>query len=255
MSKRFLVRAGAIQGSQALLEGSEAHHLLHVMRLKEGDPVVLFDGTGLSYQGIIGRTSSKKVWVSIQSKTQDPPSGLKILLLCAVPRHGKMDAIVEKLTELGVDAIGAILTERTVPRWEASQREARLKRWQRISHEACKQSGGNTLPRLLGIFHFKEALALRRPEAVGIFLSPRAEMPLVEALPDPIGGDLFLLVGPEGGWSEKEEAIAKGSGWHPAALWDRTLKVDTACLAAVSIIQSKVACLGRLERPTSSSGG
>ena len=246
MSKRFLIKSEALKGSRAVLEGSEAHHLLRVMRLKQGEPVVLFDGKGTLYEGVIERTSQEKVWISIQSLTKGSPSPLKILLLCAVPRHGKMDTIVEKLTELGVDGIGAVLTERTVPRWDASQKKARLSRWERIGREASKQSGGNRLPRILGVLSFQEAVELRENPSLGVLLSPRAESSLTEILPTPLTGELFLLVGPEGGWSEREEAMATDAGWRPATLWDRTLKVDTACIAAVSIVQSKVACLGRL---------
>ncbi len=238
MSKRFLVETDALKGSEAVLEGPEAHHLLRVMRMKGGDPVVLFDGKGTSCQGTIQRISREKVWISIRSLAREPSPNLKILFLCAVPRHGKIDTIVEKLTELGVHAIGAVLTDRTVPRWDSSEKGAKRARWQRISQEASKQSGGNSLPRVLGVFSFQEALTLRGKESLGIFLTPKAKASLPEILPPSLRGELFLLVGPEGGWSPREEAMATEAGWQAAALWDRTLKVDTASIASVSIIQS-----------------
>ena len=238
MSKRFLISKRAISGTEALLEGAEAHHLLHVMRLSEGDAVELFDGEGGAYRGIIRQVLGKRVWVSLSTTVQGAPDSLRIFLLCAALRHGKMDAIIGQVTELGVSGIGVVTSDRSQPRWDLSQQKEKQARWRRIAQEACKQSGGNHLPEILGVFPFEEALRLRDKMVPGFFLSPRAARTLPQALTNPLKGPVYLLVGPEGGWSPREEAMAEEAGWQPVSLWERILKVDTACVAAVSIIQS-----------------
>ena len=112
---RFFIPQDCIKANTALVTGKEAHHILNVMRLKKGDSVQFFDGTGKLYQGKIFDTQTRELKLEIESVHQDSPlSNLEITLVQALPKKNKMDYIVEKSTELGIDVIVPLQTSRTI---------------------------------------------------------------------------------------------------------------------------------------------
>lgn len=234
MVRRFYLTPADIQENQAILRGREAHHATRVMRLKVGQPLTLFDGKGQVYQGVIREISKGEVFVSLMECIAEDRKETRITVACGIPKQLRMERIVEKLTEVGVEAIFPIATERTVPRMKGKE-EAKLKRWKRIATEAAKQCGASRLPDIPQVFCFSELLRLAPAYNLALFLDP-AGRPLKDCLKEKKGERIIVAVGPEGGWSGKELEEAKSAGWATVSLGGHILKTDTASLAIVFIL-------------------
>lgn len=243
MTRRFFVAPEAVQKTKAVLRGSEAHHALRVMRMKKGDRITLFDGRGHEYAGVIQNLAQKEVTVSIEQEEGVRGERPILHVACAVPRLFRMEGIVEKMTELGVGSILPFISERTVPRITKEAGAKKLARWRRIAAEAAKQSERATLPEIPNILTFEEILSLGPKKELALFLAPEAP-PIRQTLERQPVLEAILAVGPEGGWSSQEEKKAEASGWTVCSLGKQILKVDTACIAAVSILhyESSRAC-------------
>jgi len=235
MSKRFYLSPADIHAGEAVLRGKEAHHVAHVMRMKVGEPLTLFDGKGRQYEGVIREILKQEVAVSLHAPMEEDRRGISISVACALPRHSRMEQVIEKLTEIGVAAILPLSTERTVPRVEGEREEKKLARWRRIATEASKQCGAARLPEISNVYSFSEVLDRSSEYDLAILLSPEGS-PLRDYLRAKEANKVILLVGPEGGWSEREIVAAKKAGWVSVSLGRQILKVDTACIAASSIL-------------------
>ena len=149
-----------ISGNTAVIQDAESlHHLRDVLRLKPGDNVSLFDSEGNEYCGKIASQDSKQAVVNITGCRKAPLRKHKITFACAIPKKSLMDDIVDQLTQLGVDAIIPLETERVVVKIEGN-RESRLERWKKIARSAAEQSRRNTVPEIPGILGLKEVLSL-----------------------------------------------------------------------------------------------
>lgn len=235
MSKRFYLSPEDIQGGEAMLHGEEAHHVVHVMRMKVGERLILFDGEGREYQGVIREILKKEVAVSLHASAEEDPKRVSITVACALPRHSRIEQVIEKLTEIGVAAILPLSTERTILKIEGDREEKKLARWRRIATEAAKQSGAMRLPEISKVCSFSEVLGCSSEYDLAILLCPEGS-PLRECLGAKKINKVILLVGPEGGWSERELEAATKRGWKSVSLGKNILKVDTACLVAASIL-------------------
>ena len=235
MPERFYLAPQDIRGDEGVLRGKEAHHAVRVMRVKVGEPLTLFDGNGHEYQGRIREILKGKVAVLLEECVSEDPQGIAVTVACALPKRLRMETIVEKLTELRVKAILPIFAERTVPRIRREEEAKKISRLQRIAAEAAKQCGASRLPEISKFFSFSEALALAPAYDLALFLDPEGS-PLRECLKGKTAKRVLMAVGPEGGWSPNELGEARQAGWAPVSLGKSLLKVDTASLAAVSIL-------------------
>ena len=157
---RFYIPKEFVNGNKIIVSGEEAHHILDVMRLKKLDNIVTFDGTGKEYTGIIRDMKGGLLEIEVIN-TKDiglDKSGVKIMLIQALPKKDKMDYIVEKATELGVSSIIPVTTARTIPVWDDSKKSAHLERWQKIAREASKQCGRVNIPAIDTARSFKEVI-------------------------------------------------------------------------------------------------
>lgn len=235
MSERFYLAPEDIQGNVAVLRGREAHHAVKVMRLKVGESLTLFDGEGHEYRGRIREILKKEVTISLEERREESRGGISVTVACALPKRLRMESVIEKLTELGVAAILPLSTERTVPRVGEGEETKKILRFKQIAAEAAKQCGASRLPDIGRIFSFSELIRSVASYDLALFLDPQGP-PLRGCLDGKRVKKVIVAVGPEGGWSEKEVAAARGAGWILASLGKRILKVDTASLAAVSIL-------------------
>jgi len=238
--RRFFIDEKAIKGDGVIIGGEEAHHIRDVIRLKVGDRFLGFDGTGRAYTLCI-----KKITDAIEAQIEKVSTAdakmPKILLACAVPKKNKMDYIIEKAAELGVSDIIPMITERTVVKFDDGDRQARQKRWGRISIEASKQCGRDTLPIIHSVMKFKDAIT--KAEDLGY---KKKIMPCLcegrkyvdEALLNEVE-QVAVFIGPEGDFSNKEIGYAKGSGFELVSLGPLVLKVDTACIFTISLIHGR----------------
>lgn len=225
-------------GPQAklLLEGNPARHLTQVLRLGPGAEAVLFNGNGREYRTRILRVDQAGALVEVESVSEpaaEPP--LQIHLGIGISKGERMDWVMQKSVELGVAALTPLRTERTVVKLTGSRLERRIRHWQGVVIAACEQSGRRSLPTLRPEAALSEWL---NAQAGGrrLMLDHRADSSLRE-MPPPTDPQVLLLVGPEGGLSAQERALAASHGFQGVRLGPRILRTETAPLAALTAIQ------------------
>ncbi|HCO22081.1 MAG: hypothetical protein CME31_25160 [Gimesia sp.] len=226
---------GSFDVDQLLLDGSEAHHLLHVLRMQAGDTVLVFNGTGAEAEGVISKTSRKTVEVQVtarhaaQAKSQTP-----LILATAVPKGDRFRWLVEKAAELGVTKLVPLLTRRS----SVDPGENRLKKLQQTIVSAAKQSGQIQLMELAEVQKWDE------------FLSEISQTECRLLIADPAGSgvDFFrsgekrespvvILIGPEGGFTPDELQSAQEKGAKSVRLSEGILRIETAAILFAGLIR------------------
>ena len=232
---RVYVDAALTPGAQLALAGSAANHVLRVLRLRAGAELTLFNGSGGEYSARIAATKGSAVSVAVgEFRAIERESPLTLTLAHGVSRSERMDLVVQKATELGVSRLVPVLTERSVVRLPTGQAERKLSHWRAIAIGACEQCGRNRLPDI----EAPAALADYVKHGNGttrLLLSPVSATSLTDA-PRP-GDAITVLVGPEGGLTELEQAAAVAGGFTPVRLGPRVLRTETAAIAAVALLQ------------------
>lgn len=217
------------------LEPEPSHYLSRVLRLGVGDPLVLFDGNGGQYPAQIIDVSKKKVQVKTGAREAlENESTLRIHLGIALSRGERMDWVVQKATELGVDALTPLITERTGVKLTAERAEKRLKHLQQIAISACEQCGRNTLPIIHPLTQI--SMWLSSTTAQRKFVLHHRAQPIGVETQAPTS--VALLIGPEGGLSDEEIAAAEQADFSSLRLGPRVLRTETAPLAAIAVLQS-----------------
>ena len=200
------------------------------------DPVTLFDGLGGEWTAVI--TGASKRVVSLRLLAFDPverESTLRITLVQALATSDKMDFIVQKNVELGISAIQPIATERATLKLAGERARKRVMHWQAIAQAACEQCGRNRVPVVAELVTLEAWLAMPT-DGVRLILHPEAKSSLVESADTT--QPLVIVVGPEGGFSDKEIALAARHGVKPVRFGPRVLRAETAGLAAVAAINA-----------------
>ena len=240
---RIFVEAPLAAGASVTLAEAATQHLVRVLRLGVGDPVVLFNGDGRDYPAELTGVARKGAGARVLSHgvPAAAESPLRITLGQALARGEKMDWILQKATELGVAAIVPLLSERTEVRLDAERTDRRLAHWRGVLSAACEQSGRAVLPSLAAPLPL-ERFAAEAGDAARLVLDPEAGARLSE-LPPGLPA-LTLAVGPEGGWSERERDALRVAGFTGLRLGPRVLRTETAGIAAVSALQALLGDLG-----------
>jgi 16S rRNA (uracil1498-N3)-methyltransferase len=219
------------------LTGAEAHHCTHVLRLRTGDTLQVFDGTGNSVDCRIAATKKDVVPLTSLHRSSTPPLRCRLTLAQAVPKKN-MDLIVQKATELGVAKIVPLITERTVV--QVTEASRKLERWREIALESCKQCGNNWLPEISA------------PQTLPVFLPTSGEfdLKLVAALQQDARSlksiltakatSALILIGPEGDFTPSEYELARAAGCLPLSLGSLVLRADTAALYTLSILHHEL---------------
>jgi 16S rRNA (uracil1498-N3)-methyltransferase len=235
---RFYCPVELSPGSHVELPPQAAHHAARVLRLRDGEAVILFNGNGAEYPARITHTGKQDVSVEILGK--DIPareSPLNITLAQAISAGEKMDFTLQKAVELGVSAIQPLAAARSVVRLKDDRAEKRVQHWQSVVVSACEQSGRNLVPKVAPIATLPNWLADQEAgQMAGLILSPLAELTLRD-LPRPVGA-ITLLVGPEGGLTPEEIAMARQHHFTEVRLGPRVLRTETAALATLSAMQA-----------------
>jgi len=238
--RRFKVEKERIQGREAVIEDpGQMGHIRRVLRLKAGDPLILFDGEGKECHAVLSSLSSRRITLTLLKEpspvTSESP--LRVILGLGLLKSSKFDWVIQKVTELGVSEIVPFYSFRVVPRWEESKARAKQSRWDKIASEAAKQCRRARIPRIHPLCSFEETLAMDFAGAGKIFLweEERAGT-LKDALAD-AASVIYALVGPEGGFSENEALRAREAGFFPIRLGPRILRAETAGIVIVSLLQ------------------
>lgn len=218
-----------------VLEPEPSQHLTRVLRLKVGDSVTLFDGSGGAYPCNITAADKKNVQVLTGSRLQQEcESPLGIHLGIAVSRGERMDWIVQKSTELGVRSLTPLSTEHTGVKLPGDRAAKKIQHWQQIAISACEQCGRNRVPTIHPLQTLDSWLGSTVAERKFV-LHHRTDS---NARAGEAPASIALLVGPEGGLSESEIETAEQAGYVSLRLGPRVLRTETAPLAAIAILQS-----------------
>jgi 16S rRNA (uracil1498-N3)-methyltransferase len=220
------------------IEGSAARHLSSALRMKVGQEITLFNGQGGEYAAELTEVGKNRVSAKVvEHRDIHRESALKLHLAIGVSRGERMDLIVQKATELGVTEITPLFTERTEVKLSGERLDKKIRHWQQVAISACEQCQRNLVPVINSPATPDQWLHLsgQNSDALKLVLHHRTEKRLSE---HQAVSDVCLLVGPEGGLSDREIEAAIGNGFQPLALGPRVLRTETAPLAAISIIQS-----------------
>lgn len=225
MSNRFFSPSVSDSGS-TVLDGSEAHHLIHVLRAKVGDEVELFNGRGRVVHCQVSAVSKREVRCEILSATQEAPPERIITLVCAVPKGDRFDWLIEKATELGVSRFVPLVTERSI----VEPRETKLDKIRSAVIAACKQSGRSYLMEIAPLTTWSDALKINSPGERRLIAHPAEKNSNLSDFSS-VNQPVTVLIGPEGGFTELEIQTAIAAGIEPIRLGRQILRIETAAIA------------------------
>ncbi len=225
-----LPEMGSVRLPEAL-----AHHATRVLRLRDGDAVVLFDGHGGEVPARLQGQGREWFAVLGEARAVDRESPLELVLVQALASGDKMDWIVQKAVELGARAVVPVEAERSVLRLSGERAARRVEHWRQVAVAACEQCGRDRVPEVAPLTGLRDYLAAARG-ATRLLLDPAHGAPLA-GLPPPAGA-LHFLIGPEGGWSEPELAACRAADCIPVGLGPRVLRTETAGLAVLAAAQA-----------------
>jgi len=237
---RFFSPSSNISADKIIIgDKDQAHHIKNVLKLKPGEKAVVFDENSNEYNCVICELKDK---VRLDIKNKIPVSGndeeIKLTIACAIPKKAKFDDIVDKLTQLGVEAIIPLDTERVVVRLDKDKVQLRLARWKKIALSAAKQSQRRNVPAVKPLATMKEVL--EGPEKYDLKLIPTlsgGRKRLKDVFRQIKPKNILVFIGPEGDFTGAEVALAKEAGCVPVSLGDLVLRVDTAAIAVASFIR------------------
>lgn len=240
---RFYLPPEQCRGPSLRLEGREAHHALHVLRLKHGDRVTVLDGLGSILLCEVENTTKDSLALTVAEKKFTPALPCPLTLLVAVPKGKIIEDIIQKAVELGVQRIVPLLTTRVVIQINGAEAEAKRVKWQQVAIEAIKQCGAAWLPRV------------EKPQTISEFLAlgETVELPLVGSLQTKrrhprewilefqrehgrLPASASVWIGPEGDFTPAELQAIEASGARPITLGELTLRVETAAIYCLSFL-------------------
>ena len=222
-------------GTDTALDQRSCHYLANVLRMKAGMRLIAFNGSGLEYDGELKALSKKSGGISIgQGNNPGTESSLHTTLGIGLSRGERMDYVIQKSTELGVSVIQPLFTENCEVRLDEKRLEKRMQHWAQTSISACEQCCRVVLPVIQKPLQLADWLN-NLPTSDALFLLDRDQTGSLADREQPDA--LTLLVGPEGGFSEQEKTLALGKGFSGINLGSRTLRTETAPIAALGVCQ------------------
>ena len=226
-------------GSELEIDAEKTHYLSRVLRLRVGDTIVIFNGTGAQFSASIAVLQKSRAMLAVHDAlAAATESRFKLHLAQGISRGERMDFAVQKATELGVKRITPLLTEHGVVKLAAERAEKRRQHWQKVATSACEQSGRVRLPLVDAPARLDTWLAAKTQHAdTDILLKPGATEGLASI--DVPATKVCLLIGPEGGFSEAEYAMAEAAGFQAVSFGPRVLRTETAAVAALAVLQAR----------------
>ena len=215
----------AVKPGEMLLDTPLAHYLQSVLRLRVGAQVTVFDGTGLEATASLIATQPATLKVAQPQRVLEPAPMVTVAL--AIPKGGRSDWAIEKLSELGVSHIIWVQCERSVV--QTKPQANKQARWTRLATAASRQSGRSQVPTITGPVSFDSVLGLQYQQRW--IAAPEGDRP---AFAEPPPDSAVILVGPEGGFTSQELAAAQQAGYNPVRLGSRTLRIETAAIVGAA---------------------
>jgi 16S rRNA (uracil1498-N3)-methyltransferase len=224
-----------IKGKEIIItQPAQVHQISRVLRLKPGKVIILFDGSGVEYHTKIKRISSQKIeTVLIKQTKPNKESKIKLILNLALLKKNHLEWALQKGTELGVAGFNLLISQRTIVRQLSS---TKLRRFQKIIEEAAEQCGAVKIPYLKGPFYFEDLITQSfGANDLKLIASPQAQNYL-RSYRFSSSKIIYLIIGPEGGFSPEELKMAQRYDWQPIKLSSRILRAETAALLGASLI-------------------
>jgi 16S rRNA (uracil1498-N3)-methyltransferase len=249
MTARLYVDPARLASGSLRVDGADFRYLARVLRLREGDPVTLFDGQGheapARIAAIDADAAALELSVDAVAAAARDPRRLPITLLIALLKGEKMDLVVQKATELGVERLVPVAAARSVVHLDAARGAARVARWRKIAREAARQCDRADTPEIASIAGFAEALRLPAEGAFRVIFHEGARAAsLRAALPAAPPRAAVVAVGPEGGFDAREIDAAEQAGFAVVGFGPRILRAETAAIAAISVVGYALGDLG-----------
>ena len=223
-----------------ILDEFSSHHALRVMRVKVDDFLVLFNGDGFEYRGRVSDFNKKTINIEILSKEKNNnESPININLFQSISSNEKMDMVIQKATELGVNSIQPIFSSRSTIKLSLDRTKKRLMHWRQVSISACEQSGRSKIPTIKSPIGFDQvSKEIKTTNSLNLVLHPDSQQPSSN-LPHEYSGDINIFIGPEGGFNQEEVSFLKKQNCINIQLGPRILRTETAPLAIIAILQYK----------------
>jgi 16S rRNA (uracil1498-N3)-methyltransferase len=247
MHRFYVPPSGCGEGTITLPE-REAHHALHVLRLRLGDVVVVLDGTGNEYRCEVSNLARKTIQLAVRQRNSKPRPACQITLVQAVPKGKLFDSIVQKATELGVSCVVPLLTERVVRQFDDDKSESKVDHWRSIAIESIKQCGSVWLPRIETPISVTDFLGRREKFELSLIASLDADSrhPSVwfrgfrERTKKTNPESICIWVGPEGDFTSAELSAVKSAGAFPITLGPVVLRSETAAVYCLSVVNYEI---------------
>ena len=222
-------------GSQCQLDDNAANHVGRVLRMQAGQALQLFNGDGQDYRATITEAGKKHVQVEVQEAAEnETESPLRVVLAQTLSKGDRMDYAVQKAVEMGVSEIVPLTTERCDVKLKGDREDKRLRHWQQVAISAAEQCGRARVPEIQPVMTVQQWLEHARACDLRLVLHHRTERSL-NTLEKP--SSIALMIGPEGGLTAEEIALAESHGFLPVALGPRVLRTETAPVAAIALCQ------------------
>ena len=242
----FFVNPEQVEDGLIRITGSDVNHIKNVLRIRQGEEMLVSDGTGRDYLCQAEEIAGQEVTVRIletEEEGRELPS--RIWLFQGLPKSDKMEFIIQKAVELGAAGIVPVSTRNTVVKLDQKKEEAKVKRWQAIAESAAKQSKRSLVPRVSGIMTLKEAFVYVESQGFSVRLIPYEHEAGMDGTKTELdaagpGQDIAVFIGPEGGFDEREIELALSKGVRPISLGRRILRTETAGLALLSVLMMRL---------------
>ena len=242
----FFVNPEQVEDGLIRITGSDVNHIKNVLRIRQGEEMLVSDGTGRDYLCQAEEIAGLEVTVRIletEEEGRELPS--RIWLFQGLPKSDKMEFIIQKAVELGAAGIVPVSTRNTVVKLDPKKEEAKVKRWQAIAESAAKQSKRSLVPRGSGIITLKEAFDYVESQGFSVRLIPYEHEAGMDGTKTELdaagpGQDIAVFIGPEGGFDEREIELALSKGVRPISLGRRILRTETAGLALLSVLMMRL---------------
>ncbi|MDQ2995060.1 MAG: 16S rRNA (uracil(1498)-N(3))-methyltransferase [Pseudomonadota bacterium] len=231
---RLFLAEPLAESTEVVLPAEASHYVLRVLRMHEGEPIIVFNGEGGEFHGVLHPQKNAAVVVITQFVPRDIESPVAIHLGQGISRGEKMDYVVQKAVELGVAELTPLFTERCGVKMDEEKIEKRIQHWQKIAQSACEQSQRNCVPRIHAPQPLQAWLVARTEQ---LKLLCHFEQKDNEKLTESYAS-CALLVGPEGGFTDEEISSAFTNQFQPFTLGPRVLRTETAAVAALTKVQT-----------------
>ena len=236
--RRFFVPPSNIENNQASISGSDVHHITSVLRMKTGDKISVTDGVGNLYEAEITEIKQDEIILILDNREKIEDHKIIVRLYQAIPKGTKFDWIVEKASELGVQELIPVISERTIPRLSEERGLKKIARWERLAFESAKQVGRVSSMKIQKAIPFKEIEHHLNPFSLKIVPWELEDTRSLKSILKSVREtkEIELLIGPEGGLSHDEIKALTGVGFICASLGSQILKAETAAITAIGNI-------------------